>query len=101
MTTKSTALAAPIAQPIAITLGDACGIGPEIIARAWCSAPEVTQACFVAGDVGTMRRAMAVVQAGPTFPVCAAALFTRLAGGVRCPGAALGAGRCPSRKNGG
>lgn len=70
MTTKSTALAAPIAQPIAITLGDACGIGPEIIARAWCSAPEVTQACFVAGDVGTMRRAMAVVQSGPTFPVC-------------------------------
>lgn len=57
-------------QPIAITPGDPCGIGPEIVARAWCQAPEWTQGCFVAGDVGLMRRAMALVQGDPTFPVC-------------------------------
>ncbi len=69
--TSESALQTPlIRHPIAITPGDPCGIGPEIIARAWCLAPEVTQACFVAGDVGLMRRAMALVQAVPTFPVC-------------------------------
>ena len=56
--------------PLAITPGDPCGIGPEIIARAWCEAPSETRHCFVAGDVGVMRRAMALVQAAPTFPVC-------------------------------
>jgi 4-hydroxythreonine-4-phosphate dehydrogenase len=56
--------------PLAITPGDPCGIGPEIIARAWCQAPEDTRACFVAGDVGLMRRAMALVQSTPSFPVC-------------------------------
>jgi 4-hydroxythreonine-4-phosphate dehydrogenase len=57
-------------HPIAITPGDPCGIGPEIIAKAWCTAPEMTQGCFVAGDVGLMRRAMALVQKTPCFPVC-------------------------------
>jgi 4-hydroxythreonine-4-phosphate dehydrogenase len=57
-------------RPIAITPGDPCGIGPEIVARAWCQAPELTQGCFVAGDVGLMRRAMALVQTVPAFPVC-------------------------------
>ncbi len=56
--------------PIAITPGDPCGIGPEIIARAWHDAPEVTRHCFVAGDLGLMRRAMALVQAVPAFPIC-------------------------------
>jgi 4-hydroxythreonine-4-phosphate dehydrogenase len=56
--------------PIAITPGDPCGIGPEIIAKAWIAAPELTRGCFVAGDVGLMRRAMALVQGAPCFPVC-------------------------------
>ena len=56
--------------PIAITPGDPCGIGPEIIAKAWSTAPELTRGCFVAGDVGLMRRAMALVQGAPCFPVC-------------------------------
>jgi 4-hydroxythreonine-4-phosphate dehydrogenase len=56
--------------PIAITPGDPCGIGPEIIARAWHDAPEVTRHCFVAGDLGLMRRAMALVQSVPAFPIC-------------------------------
>ncbi|WP_396432300.1 4-hydroxythreonine-4-phosphate dehydrogenase PdxA [Limnohabitans sp.] len=70
MTSEPELLPARIARPIAITPGDPCGIGPEIIARAWCCAPESTQGCFVAGDVALMRRAMALVQAVPTFPVC-------------------------------
>jgi 4-hydroxythreonine-4-phosphate dehydrogenase len=70
MTPESDRLTLPIQQPIAITPGDPCGIGPEIIAKAWCLAPESTQGCFVAGDVGLMRRAMALVQTAPTFPVC-------------------------------
>jgi len=57
-------------RPIAITPGDPCGIGPEIIAKAWTTAPELTRGCFVAGDVGLMRRAMALVQGAPGFPVC-------------------------------
>ncbi|WP_199174472.1 4-hydroxythreonine-4-phosphate dehydrogenase PdxA [Limnohabitans sp. G3-2] len=59
-----------MSRPIAITPGDPCGIGPEIVARAWCQAPEMTQGCFVAGDVGLMRRAMALVQTLPAYPVC-------------------------------
>lgn len=44
-------------KAIAITMGDAAGIGPEIIAKAFRDfAPEV-RGCFVAGDLATMRRA--------------------------------------------
>jgi 4-hydroxythreonine-4-phosphate dehydrogenase len=59
-----------LTRPIAITPGDPCGIGPETIARAWCTAPELTRGCFVAGDVGLMRRAMALVQPSVSYPVC-------------------------------
>ncbi|KQP23185.1 4-hydroxythreonine-4-phosphate dehydrogenase PdxA [Pseudorhodoferax sp. Leaf267] len=44
-------------RPIAISLGDAAGIGPETIAMAFRAAPELVQHCFVVGDVGVMRRA--------------------------------------------
>ena len=50
-------------QPIAITLGDAAGIGPEIIAKAFRDAPDVTRGCFVAGDVATLRRAASFISA--------------------------------------
>ncbi len=56
--------------PLAITLGDPCGIGPEIIAKAWLQAPALTQACFVAGDVSVMRRAAAVAAPSLVLPVC-------------------------------
>lgn len=59
--TRSTAL------PIAITMGDAAGIGPEIIARAFQVAPQDCAGCFVVGDVATLRRACAVV-AGDKLP---------------------------------
>lgn len=42
---------------IAITMGDPAGIGPEIIAKAFRDAPDVTRGCFVAGDVASLRRA--------------------------------------------
>jgi 4-hydroxythreonine-4-phosphate dehydrogenase len=57
-------------RPIAITPGDPCGIGPETIARAWCTAPELTRGCFVAGDVGLMRRAMDLFQPELRHPIC-------------------------------
>ena len=56
---------------IAITMGDAAGIGPEIIARAYLEQPALLQNCFVIGDVGCMRRAAALFHAPgvPTLPV--------------------------------
>ncbi len=50
--------------PIAITQGDAAGIGPEIIAKAFRDAPDDTRDCFVVGDVATLRRAVQVISAG-------------------------------------
>ena len=53
--------------PIAITPGDPCGIGPEIIARAFLNdalSPKdrpFTQACFVAGDAQAMQKAINLV----------------------------------------
>jgi 4-hydroxythreonine-4-phosphate dehydrogenase len=46
-------------KPIAITMGDPAGIGPETVAMAFRAAPELTRGCFVAGDVQCMRRAAA------------------------------------------
>ncbi|MDP9898556.1 4-hydroxythreonine-4-phosphate dehydrogenase PdxA [Variovorax ginsengisoli] len=43
------------ALPMAITLGDPAGIGPEIIVKAFRDAPALTRGCFVAGDVATIR----------------------------------------------
>ena len=51
-------------KPVAITMGDAAGIGPEIIAKAFRDAPEVTRGCFVAGDLATMRRAAQAIRGG-------------------------------------
>ncbi|MDB5886581.1 MAG: 4-hydroxythreonine-4-phosphate dehydrogenase PdxA [Polaromonas sp.] len=58
-------------KPIALTLGDPAGIGPEIIAKSFRDAPDATQGCFVAGDVGTMRRTSALVSESgqPALPV--------------------------------
>lgn len=62
-------------KPIAITLGDAAGIGPEIIAKAFRDAPAVTQGCFVVGDVATLRRAVQQTSAG-RIPLAVARLDT-------------------------
>ncbi|QBK04764.1 4-hydroxythreonine-4-phosphate dehydrogenase PdxA [Hylemonella gracilis] len=44
-------------KPFAITLGDAAGIGPEIILKAAWEAPELLGGCFVAGDFEVLHRA--------------------------------------------
>jgi 4-hydroxythreonine-4-phosphate dehydrogenase len=50
-------------KPIAITIGDASGIGPEIIVKAFCQAPEQFHNCIVVGDKAVMQRAWQVVAA--------------------------------------
>ena len=55
--------------PIVITMGDAAGIGPEIIAKAYRDFPADMANCVVAGDVGTMRRAAAMVARPLALPV--------------------------------
>ena len=45
-----------------ITMGDACGIGPEIIAKLFRSTQ--TSGCLVLGDVGVMRRAVRLTGGG-------------------------------------
>lgn len=52
-------------RKLLITMGDACGIGPEIAVVAW-AAEQQADLCLV-GDVGVVRRAL--VQAGLTLPV--------------------------------
>ena len=58
-------------KPLAITMGDAAGIGPEIIAKVYRDQPELLRHCFVVGDVGTLRRATQVVASAghPALPV--------------------------------
>jgi 4-hydroxythreonine-4-phosphate dehydrogenase len=48
-------------KPIAITLGDAAGIGPEIIVKVFRDAPEQLQGCVVVGDLAVMQRAALLV----------------------------------------
>ena len=62
---------ASVRSPIAITLGDPAGIGPEIIVKAFRDAPELTRGCFVAGDAATLRRAAQslAVPGRPGLPV--------------------------------
>ena len=50
-------------KPIAITIGDMAGIGPEIIVKAFCLAPEQFHNCIVVGDKTAIQRAWQVVAA--------------------------------------
>ncbi|HZW71982.1 MAG TPA: 4-hydroxythreonine-4-phosphate dehydrogenase PdxA [Caldimonas sp.] len=60
-------MASASALPLAVTMGDACGIGPEIVAK-WFRSDEAG-AAFVVGDVGVLRRAAAAT--GAMLPVVA------------------------------
>ncbi|MCC2632833.1 MAG: 4-hydroxythreonine-4-phosphate dehydrogenase PdxA [Ramlibacter sp.] len=60
-------------KPIAITMGDPAGIGPEIIAKLFALQPSLTRGCFVAGDVQCMRRGAAAV-AGSQPPLAVAGI---------------------------
>ena len=59
------------AAAVAITMGDPAGIGPEIIAKAFTQAPELTAGCFVAGDLACVRRGAAAI-AGRRPPLASA-----------------------------
>ena len=50
-------------KPLLITMGDAAGIGPETIAKAYLSSPADLAGCVVVGDVACMRRAAAIAVA--------------------------------------
>ncbi|MBK9442329.1 MAG: 4-hydroxythreonine-4-phosphate dehydrogenase PdxA [Comamonadaceae bacterium] len=69
--------------PIAITMGDPAGIGPEIIVKAFRDAPDVLQNCFVVGDLATLRRA-ALVIAGDAV-VMPVAVLTNVQDLALCP----------------
>ena len=58
-------MASSSALPLAITMGDAAGIGPEIVARLFQGG--AGQGAFVVGDVAVMRSAAAIV--GGLLPV--------------------------------
>jgi len=47
--------------PVVLTMGDPAGIGPEIIVRAFHEQPALMRQVLVAGDVGSLRRAMKAV----------------------------------------
>nr|WP_295773773.1 4-hydroxythreonine-4-phosphate dehydrogenase PdxA [Rhodoferax sp.] len=68
-------------RPLAITMGDAAGIGPEIIAKVYRDQSELLRHCFVVGDVATMRRAAHVVasEGRPALPVAVIATVDQVA----------------------
>jgi 4-hydroxythreonine-4-phosphate dehydrogenase len=53
-------------KPIAITMGDPAGIGPEIVAKLFAQHAAAMQACFVVGDVAVMREASRLIAASQT-----------------------------------
>jgi 4-hydroxythreonine-4-phosphate dehydrogenase len=63
------------ALPLAITMGDPAGIGPEIVARAFRVAPGLTRGCFVVGDLACLRRAAGWTTDG-ALPLPVAAITT-------------------------
>ena len=48
------------ARPVALSIGDVCGIGPEILAKLFHD-ESLAAGCFVVGDVAVMRRAAAAI----------------------------------------
>lgn len=56
-------------KPLLITMGDAAGIGPEIIAKAFRESPAEMNNCLVVGDVETMRRAAQLTAVSPSLSI--------------------------------
>ena len=67
-----------------VTMGDAAGIGPEIVARAFDTGDAAR--CVVIGDLGVMRRALALL---PQAYCCSAAVPGRELLWLTCAGAAM------------
>jgi 4-hydroxythreonine-4-phosphate dehydrogenase len=60
----------PGSKPIAITLGDPAGIGPEIVAKAFAQQPQLLQGCFAVGDLACLRRGTAIAAGeGPPLAI--------------------------------
>lgn len=70
---------------LAITMGDACGIGPEIIVRAFASG--TAERCVVYGDAGVFARAVRALYPDGGGPVVAQ--IERLDALVECPPGAM------------
>ena len=68
-------------------MGDAAGIGPEIIAKAFRDRPLEMAGCVVVGDVATLRRASQLTAAPVALPV---ALLDRLADASALPPRCIG-----------
>lgn len=51
------------ALPLALTMGDPAGIGPEIILKAFSQAPQQMRGCCVVGDLFTMQHHRALLSA--------------------------------------
>jgi len=64
--------------PLALTMGDACGIGPEIVAQVFRSG--AARGCVVLGDTGVLRRAAAL-----TGGLLAVAVVERAADALAAP----------------
>ena len=72
-------------KPILITMGDAAGIGPEIIAKAFRDSPDEMADCVVVGDVATLRRAAALTAAATGTLALPVAQLDSLAGASSVP----------------
>ena len=69
--------------PLLITMGDAAGIGPEIIARAFADSPDAMAGCVVVGDGATLQRAARIIS--PVVPLPVALLDSILDAAVLPP----------------
>ena len=65
-------------RPLLLTMGDAAGIGPEIIAKAFRDSPQELAGCVVVGDVATVRRAAVLAAAHRETPALPVALIGTL-----------------------
>lgn len=92
------------ALPLLVTLGDACGIGPEIVAKAFVQGE--LQDAVVVGDAAVMRRAfralgqpmpLAVLASPTDLPQCPPGCLPLLAGGADPSLAALPWGTIDAR----
>ena len=75
--------------PLLISMGDPAGIGPEIIARAWQQRPDLLADAVVCGDIGVMKRAMALVAGDRAAPPAVAGVgsIADAASALAAPGA--------------
>ncbi len=71
-------------RPIAITQGDAAGIGPEIIVKAFREDPQLTRGCFIVGAESVLRRA-AKLLSGPGLPEMPLAILERVSEAMEVP----------------